>query len=187
MQVGDSLPIGKEAIKQWVFQHFPQYSTILDVGAGGGTYAKLLAANNYRIDAVEAWEPTIPHIINIYRTIYCVDIRYFPFQQNYDLVIMGDVLEHLTVQDAQTVLKNILQHCKYVLIAVPFMFEQEPIGGNPLERHLQPDLNFSTMQTRYPQLELLLYTKSDQYMHYSDDTPCWVEYAYYIAKGELHE
>lgn len=85
---------------------------------------------------------------------------------------MGDILEHLSVQDAQTVLKNILQHCKYVLIAVPFMFEQEPIGGNPLERHLQPDLNLSTMQTRYPQLELLLYTKSDQYMHYSDDTPC---------------
>ena len=77
---------------------------------------------------------------------------------------MGDVLEHLTVEDAQKVLNQVLQHCKYVLVAVPFMLPQDGDDDNPFEEHKQADLNFDTMKNRYPQLHLLLYTRNNKYM-----------------------
>jgi hypothetical protein len=117
-----------------------------------------------------------------------MNIKNFPYITDYDLIIMGDTLEHLSIVDAQYVIQNALQHCKYLLITVPFEYEQGPIEDNSFEEHLQPDLNFETMQERYPQLELLLYIESNKYAVYCQDQqrPYLLKNGVYIAKGALY-
>lgn len=187
MSLGCSINCGKTAIKEWIKYHCPSQSTILDIGAGGGTYADLLNDLNYKIDAIEIHDAAIPAIINKYNTIFNMDLRDFNFFKNYDLVIMGDILEHLNIKDAQEILLKVLAHTKWLLVAVPFNYPQGPEDDNPTEEHLQPDLNLTTMQERYPQLELLLYIKNNTELIYIDTgLPYTIYYAYYIAKGALY-
>ena len=178
--------LGKKAIKQWIFHNIPAGSIILDLGCGYGTYADLIGNPEYTMDAVEIYEPYIERVINKYRSIYCVNLLDFPFLQDYDLVIMGDVLEHLSIEDAQKAISKILLHCKWLLVAVPFKLLQGPVDGNDYETHLQPELDFQEMQDRYPQLQLLLYLENDTMLTCMDGTPYNLRYAYYIAKGALH-
>ena len=190
MHLGTSVDDGKIAIKKWITHHIPLSGKILDMGAGGGTYNKLLAEYPYIMDAVDIYEPCAEALINNYRRVYIMNICDFSFRENYDLVILGDVLEHLTVEKAQELLKTILQHTRYVLVAVPFNFFQDPVEDNIYEEHLQPDLNFQTMEDRYPQLEVLLYLETRKYEGIRDirtgeqATFC---YAYYISKGDINE
>lgn len=76
---------------------------ILDVGAGGGTYYKLLGPQ-YNWTAVEIWKESAEYIKQFYNTVYQIDIRDFQYQEDYDLIIFGDILEHLSVEDAKKVL-----------------------------------------------------------------------------------
>ena len=181
-----STPLGKKAIKQWIFKHIQTGSYILDLGCGYGTYADLIGNPDYIMDAVEVYEPYLEQCINKYRSVYCMNLMDFPFLQNYDLIIMGDVLEHLTVEDAQAIIPKLLSHCKWLLIAVPFKLPQDSVDGNDYETHLQPELDFQEMQSLYPQLQLLLYLENDKLMHFADGSPYNLRYAYYIAKGALY-
>jgi hypothetical protein len=145
----------------------------------------LLGTDNYIIDGVEIYGPAIQFIINKYRTVYNINAINFPFNEDYDLIIMGDVLEHLEMRDAQIFVQKALQHCKQLLVAVPFMYKQGPVEENVYEMHLQEDLNFQTMKERYPDLNLLLYIEDEGCPFYSTGYSCFV-YAYYIAKGALY-
>ena len=187
MWLGTSASSGKSAMREWIGKKLPAGSTILDVGAGGGTYSKLLADYGYIMDAVEAYEPTVEHIIDLYRSVYNVDVLDFDWDNNdYDMIIMGDVLEHIAAEDAELLIHVALQHCKWLLVAVPFMYEQDAIEGNQYEIHKQPDLDFLVMKQRYPDLNLLLYCESDNDVYNDDGTPYHLRYAYYYAKGALN-
>ena len=184
---GSSCAAGKIGIISWILHNVPLKSSILDIGAGKGTYADLLQGHEYVMDAVEIYEPVTEKLVTKYRTCYCMNVCHFEFLQNYDLVIMGDVLEHLSVEDAQHVIREALQHTKLLLVAVPFMYEQDSFVDNPYEKHLQPDLNFVTMHKRYPELNLVLYVENDTELKWSNGDPFLLRYAYYYAKGALHE
>jgi hypothetical protein len=68
---------------------------------------------------------------------------------------LGDVLEHLTVIDATTLIERIHALGKKALVAVPYMFQQGEEYGNVHETHHQPDLTVARMYQRYPTLRLL--------------------------------
>jgi hypothetical protein len=68
----------------------------------------------------------------------------------YDLVIMGDVLEHMTVEAAQLFLSRCEAAHAAVLVLVPFLYEQDACWDNEHERHLQPDLTDAVFNERYP-------------------------------------
>lgn len=83
-------------------------SRILDVGPGAGIYADLLNDNGYHIDCIEIWEPYVSqfNLNEKYENVYIGDITNFDIS-NYDYIIMGDVLEHLTVENATNLMRNI--------------------------------------------------------------------------------
>ena len=83
------------------------------------------------------------------------NIMTFDFS-GYDYMIMGDVLEHLSVNDATNLLKVIDEKKIKCLVAVPFLYEQGSYEGNHYETHLQPDLTPKIVQQRYKNLFLLL-------------------------------
>jgi len=150
-----SLNDGKQEIVSWIKEHFPEGSTVLDVGACDGKWAKLLTG--YTIDAVEIFEPNI-RVHNLkykYRNVYNCNILDYKYDY-YDLIIFGDVIEHMQVWEAQVVLDYAKERCKDIIVGVPFLYPQDEIYGNPYERHIQDDLTEVKFYERYKGFELLL-------------------------------
>lgn len=142
MFVGTSHP----ETKPWIMQKIKKYKpkTILDVGAGSGTYADLLMQNRYigaKIDAVEVWQPYIEEfrLNQKYRKVYDVDIRDFD-RYNHDLVIFGDILEHMSLDDALKVWDTASKYCAHAVISIPIIhYHQGEINDNPYEVHVKDD------------------------------------------------
>lgn len=150
---------GKHEAVEFIKKHTTPNSKILDVGPGVGTYADYLKPD-YHIDGLEIYDGYITayELDKKYKNIYLGNIVEFDVSE-YDFVIIGDVLEHLTVDEANIV----LQKCKNVLVAVPYMCPQGGVDFmhnehhlvNPYEAHKQPDLTPLVMLTRYPSLGLV--------------------------------
>lgn len=144
-----SNPDFKKEIKEHFYNTFKYYKNIriLDIGAGAGTYAHLLAPD-YKMDGVEIFEPYITqyNLRALYNNIYSVDIRDFNLS-NYDYFIMGDVLEHLSYEDSVKLLNRIKD--KKYMVAVPYLYPQGTCYGNVHETHLQPDLTEEIVVQRY--------------------------------------
>lgn len=164
--MGSSYMLGKAEVCAWIRKNFPEDSTVLDMGAGEGTWHNLLP--EYTMDAVEIYTPFAEKLKG-YRQVFNADITGFEYEP-YDLIIFGDVLEHLTVEDAQKALDYAWPRCRDLIVAVPFLYPQGPVGGNDHEAHIQDDLTPSLMKVRYPKLEML------------HDT--WQMYAYYHKREE---
>jgi hypothetical protein len=77
---------------------------------------------------------------------------------------MGDVLEHLSIEDSQKILNKIVENKQECLIAVPYLCEQGTMEENEYETHLQPELTPELVIRRYPQLDLLV--KNEYYGYY---------------------
>jgi len=143
--------------------------SVLDVGPGYGKYGRLLQMYAKQIDAVEIYEPMIEinGIDKVYDNVFISDICDFEFDY-YDIIIFGDVLEHIDPDKAKKLLDRIYDKAKEIFIVVPYLYEQDAFGGNPYEVHLQPDLTHELFLERYPKFKCLhrdsfqgLYTKID--------------------------
>lgn len=143
----------KEEITDFLKFTFDKDATILDVGAGEGTYLPFLQDYFTNIEAVEIFEPNIIKydLRNRYKKVYNVDIKDFKYEY-YDIIIFGDVIEHLDVKDAQEVLKYALKRCKQLVVAVPYKSKQGIEEDNVYEIHKQDDLTDEIMRERYPYL-----------------------------------
>lgn len=159
----------KNDIKEYIKSKFnsPE-NTILDVGAGEGTYYNLLGDYYKNIDAVEVFKPNIDNykLVEKYREVYNIDIRDFKYTK-YNIIIFGDIIEHLSVEDAQEVLKYAYNMCDEMIIAVPYMCKQDIEEDNVYEIHKQDDLTPELVLKRYPMLKLLY--KNDLYGYYVKD------------------
>ncbi len=159
----------KTDVKKFLESTMPETSTVLDIGAGCGTYYNLLHEYFNDMDAVEAFPANIEryNLRNKYKQVFNEDIRNFEFEY-YDLIIMGDVLEHLNIKDAQKVIDYLYPRCKQLLVAVPYSLPQNAIEENEYEIHLQEDLTPELMNRRYPKLKLLC--NNSAYGYYVKDT-----------------
>lgn len=144
---------GKMAVREWIERTFPKSASILDVGACDGKWRRILS-NYPDMDAVEIWPPNAEAIQDMYRTVTCADIIGLKYPK-YDLIIFGDVIEHLSIDDAKKVLRYAKTRCTDLIVAVPFLYPQGAIFGNPYEIHLQPDLTHELFMQRYPGFEVL--------------------------------
>jgi 2-polyprenyl-3-methyl-5-hydroxy-6-metoxy-1,4-benzoquinol methylase len=136
-------------IQLWFRGHVEAGAEILDVGPGIGKYARLLRAGHPNLDAVEIFAPYVEMfgLRALYRSVFIGDVRTFDLTP-YSMVIIGDVLEHLSIGDARAVLAR----CRRALVQVPYLYPQGTIYDNPAETHLQPDLTEKVMAERYPEL-----------------------------------
>jgi len=171
-----SYQLYKNSIKNWILENVSLDAKILDIGAGCGTYSNLLRDYGYKMDAIEIWEPYIKkyNLKDKYDVVMEMDVLdvYAPTLENYDMCILGDILEHLNIQDGQRLIKDISKHCKYFIVAIPYQMEQGEHEGNIHETHLQPDLTPEIMKQRYPELGFLY---GNEY------------YGYYINKKPKYE
>ena len=161
-----SYDVGKPEVCAWIRSNFPVESTILDVGAGDGKWRHLLPEYE-NMDAVEVWANNVGNLRG-YRNVFLTDIRQF-MHGWYDLIIFGDVIEHLPIKDARCSLDYARDRCADMIVAVPFLYPQGAIYGNPYEVHIQDDLTPELFDERYPGFEVLHNTDSN--------------YCYYHKKG----
>ena len=125
----------------------------LDVGAGWGKYA--LHNPDWLFDACEIWKPNIDenHLEALYRKVFHADAYDLVFDF-YDVIVMGDVLEHMSIERAQAILGRWHGKCREMYVIVPYEMEQHEEDGNVYEVHVQDDLTEQLMRSRYPQLVL---------------------------------
>lgn len=163
------MPYSYDYFKDEFLEHlknrFDSSMNILDVGPGSGSYGIRLREHFKNIDACEIYEPYVSQFVlkEIYKSVYVNNIVYFDYNA-YDYIILGDILEHLSINDAQNLIKDISEHRNYCMVAIPYMMEQGEVGGNIYETHLQPDLTHEIFLNRYPQMRLLF--KNDVYGMY---------------------
>jgi mannosyltransferase OCH1-like enzyme len=129
---------GKQEIQRIVST--VKHEKMLDIGCGVGTYAKLFPDAEWT--GVEVWEPYVEKysLHDLYNTLIIGDAREWePFDQ-YDVAFAGDVLEHMTYEEAKALIKK-LQACSETVIAsIPIgHWPQGEYEGNPYERHVKDD------------------------------------------------
>jgi len=145
----------KQQTINFITKNYPKHSKILDIGAGCGTYYNLLNPLGYEnIDAVEIYEKYIKdyNLEKKYKNIILGNICELEIDYSiYDLISLGDVLEHIGKKEAKKLIQKIGN--TPILVAVPFESEQSESFGNSYEIHLQSDLTLDIFLERYENLK----------------------------------
>ena len=154
---------GKMFFEEWVSQFMAcgQIGRILDVGAGSGAYGRLIRKV---APLVERWNPAITDLVlhacepfemfhekyklpEFYNEIFPVKIQEkLESMEEYDLIIFGDVLEHLEKEAAIEVFNRCKAKAKFVWVCLPIVAlrdwsrphnqEAREWQENILEKHL---------------------------------------------------
>ena len=116
---------------------------VLDVGCGAGKYADIvrrIQPESLIIGYEE--EPSYIERFKLrkkYDDLYNISIEHIIQQdvrQQFDLCIMGDVLEHLRKSVGQDVIHFLLYRSRYILLAVPLQYLQDDHDGVRGEAHV---------------------------------------------------
>ncbi len=122
---------------------------VLDIGPGSGTYAKLLRDID-AIDCIEIWEPYVEEFAlkSLYREVRVGDARDgLDDGLRYDLIIFGDVLEHMTPEDALDAWTEASYLGSWGLISLPIIhWPQGAHEGNPYEEHIQDHIDVDDLK-----------------------------------------
>ena len=138
---------------------FSPIESILDIGVGEGTYFNILSPylENTKWSGIEIWKPYITKydLRSKYEILINRDVRQINFDEgpSYDLTIFGDVLEHMTKLEAQTLIKTIIPKTNLIMISIPIIdFSQDVVGGNPFEKHIKDDWSHEEVLESFPSI-----------------------------------
>lgn len=185
----NSTAIFKKQVIAWINNNFPKDAKILDVGAGSGHWRKFLY-NYPDMHAIEIFAPYVEkfHLEDSYVTCTTGNVIEQPaeFFLGYDLIIMGDVVEHMSQEDALSVIDKI-EETTTVIIGVPWG-PQDMSNGNIYEIHIQDKLTNKGFLENYPTFDL--FCLHDNYAIYIDKPsldPREVIYTYQLPPWDLEE
>lgn len=132
---------GKDWLHDRVLSHVP--ASILDIGAGSGTYSDLLRPYlpNTRFTGIEVHRPYVARfgLEDKYDQLYVTDVRFMNNLPLAEVVILGDVLEHLRFDEAVWLWEQARAVAsKAVLLSLPLgEYPQGACEGNAHETHLE--------------------------------------------------
>lgn len=117
---------------------------LLDVGAGAGKYGKLakravprahLTAVEVEIDYVRRFR--LRSVYDVVWTMSAVDlIRPEHFERQFDVVTIGDTLEHFRKSDGIDLLNYLVYRCKWLVVQFPVAYLQDAVDGYASEAHI---------------------------------------------------
>lgn len=112
---------------------------VVDVGPGWGKYGLMCREYLSRLkwlDAVEVKEGRCPVQDLIYDHIFESDARCFHGWGSYDLILLIDVIEHMSKEDGHALLRMMLRTGASVLVSTPKVFVEQHDDHNPYEEHI---------------------------------------------------
>ena len=153
---------GKGLFRDWLTHFSPELriKKILDVGAGAGLYADIIdevfmempsiKQTFDTLDAVEVFPGYVERhqLHEKYDRVFIQDIRktWQGLDDDYDVIICGDVLEHLTKDEAIAVIDGLKKKCRFVWCSLPIKYGRPWSHGyeqgeheweeNPYNKHL---------------------------------------------------
>lgn len=144
------MPTSDAEGKEWSLERFLRHlpNTVTDIGPGEGTYAKLLRPAHPGVwwTGIEIHRPYVrkyglktTKTRQRYDELHVEDVRDSEDHLFHrDLVIAGDVLEHMPREDAVALLERIEQAgAWHILVSLPIVeSEQGEVDGNPHEAHV---------------------------------------------------
>jgi cyclopropane fatty-acyl-phospholipid synthase-like methyltransferase len=140
------MPMSSAEGKGWIKERVDALGgdlTVLDVGPGVGTYAKLLAGQTVsHITGIEIFEPYVAtyRLHEYYDEIIIGDAREVDLPAA-DVVILGDVAEHMTESEALSLWqRSSVAARRAVYLSIPIVhYPQGEIEGNEHEHHVVDD------------------------------------------------
>lgn len=115
---------------------------VLDMGAGEGKWGKILRGRVKKIEAIEIYEPYIKtyELGKWYDRVYHMDAREYRVldkqRHPFDVVILGDILEHLPYADAIELVFKLKQDFHEIYLTIPINYCPQQGLENPYEDHL---------------------------------------------------
>ena len=116
----------------------------LDLGAGAGKYGLMVKEINPAIEAVavEIQKDYIEKfgLRSIYNQVWNVSVidiiqpKYF--DSIFDVVMVGDILEHLKKSESIDLLNFLIYRCRWIIIEFPHMYLQNIVDNYPSEAHI---------------------------------------------------
>ena len=147
------MPTSHPESRDWVVTQVADMrpTSILDVGAGSVTYAGLLRPYTETIEAVEIYRPYLSQfgLADQYDVVHVDDVRTWQWPKRYGLVVCGDVLEHMTEDDALAVHAQALEHADAVLVVLPIVDYPQHGHDNPYEHHVVDDWDHGRAMDRF--------------------------------------
>jgi 2-polyprenyl-3-methyl-5-hydroxy-6-metoxy-1,4-benzoquinol methylase len=125
-------------------------TNVLDIGFGSGDLGSFIRSDpdlaHWQIDGIDGW---LPNVMNkslfdkkLYRNIWHGLVQNMPIDliQNYKIICLLDVIEHLNIETSKWLLRTLLTymgHDSVLFISTPlFFWPQEKINSDDLEEHL---------------------------------------------------
>ncbi len=150
------MPISSPEGKDWTRSRITALApaSVLDVGAGAGTYAKLLAgARPPRLTALEVFEPYVETygLRDLYDEVLLGDARTTELPAA-DVVVLGDVAEHMTVEEAQDLWRRAGEAAgRAVYMSIPIVhYPQGELEHNHHEVHVVDDWDHDKVLAAFP-------------------------------------
>lgn len=163
---------------------------VLDVGAGCGTYSNLFRRPDQYWTGIEIWEPYIQQyrLRDRYDALIVADIRTWQPNSKWDLAFAGDVLEHMTADEARAVLNKLRACAKTVIVSLPIgYYPQDEYAGNPYERHVVDNWSDEEVRSKLGEPTCSLIDNEIGVYVYSEPKVKPMKIAVYaIAKNEAH-
>jgi 2-polyprenyl-3-methyl-5-hydroxy-6-metoxy-1,4-benzoquinol methylase len=137
---------------------------IVDVGPGCGKYG--LMCREYLpeidwLDAVEVREGRRALQDVIYDHVFERDARLFSGWPAYDLILLIDVIEHMSKEDGHALLSSMLADGAAVLVSTPKTFFEQHAIHNPYEDHLSlwawPDFDRYVIKADVSTVDSIIY------------------------------
>jgi len=202
---------GKWLISKW-FESIPRKKCVLDIGPGWGTYSRLLKKEGEIWHAVEIHKPYVERfkLHALYEKIFIADVRKFIPNRKYDVIIFGDVLEHMVKEEVINVLKRLQMYTSYIIISLPLDAETHAPRGtgdidwkNPYELHVSSwsnkelinllcklDLEIISME-KYYEIAVYLLASSETKGFLNETTPRLMDWIIFRStrryKNEIYE
>lgn len=144
---------GKTLVRDFIKEN--NLKTFLDIGPGEGTYYDALKGIGFyqglepleieQIDGVEFWAPYISQyrLYEKYDHLIVADVRHLDWfsvpREEYDMVFLGDIIEHMPVADGVFVINAAANVGRYVVVSLPIYGYAQHVGweGNWAETHVE--------------------------------------------------
>jgi cyclopropane fatty-acyl-phospholipid synthase-like methyltransferase len=155
--VGRSSFEGKSQIKEWLEHLDIQHNKVLDIGAGAGTYPILYrdTLKDCKWVGVEIWKDyKVKYgLEKHYDTLLIGDARVMQFNY-YDVCFLGDILEHMTKEEAIALVNKLKDTCRYLIISIPIIdYPQDSMHGNPYQAHIKDDWSHKEVMETFTEVK----------------------------------
>lgn len=135
------MPFSSESGKRFVRYIFSKVPNdkVLDIGCGSGTYAKMFPKSEFT--GIEIWEPYNEKygLYDLYKSLHFQDAITTDYVSlgSFDVAILGDVVEHMTEENAKSVFDKLKSVADTIIISIPIGdYPQGEYEGNPYEAHI---------------------------------------------------